>query len=815
LKKRIHLLTHVIMILLITLILFPVVWVVMTSIRRDNAAFSPKLFSSNITLQHYKDLVIPPKNVPVLISELGDAVSLSKPFKSNIEKTAGIIESDIQRLFDYISDTENVSKKLERSADYLEKDAKSSARKTLETFRMLLPDILKTPEKIDPISAIYVEKHLGKNGSWIKSLVSEKDYSEYEKSIGSLLKKEEYLRKSMEKLKTEIISLKDQLSKESMKVVNILSEIEIIESDLKKINNILKSLLKIPEGTHPNLENILTDAESLLKKTENFRDLVELKETLVNIIQNLKSLRISRDSEDAFKSVKLQLSTAIRDAEIQVDELNEVYEKMINLEKQLSSKIKEYEIVQKDLADVMENIKKFQRGHLEDIRNAYLAYLRWRLLGIANFPEMIQKWESDSIADIAKIFGIRTFINVKKCLIKMRKLKREDLDRKKKECTVKIMKEIDDITVLSKLNNSIRKELSYLESFGIADTQLTVMMNDSEWASDYLKFKNSSKNLISYLQILSEKLRKEVRSLSNRWRALLDISKSGIPVVPSEVTEMNELLSTVYESKVSGALGITIREAIALENDFPVERDRKIFKEIDSMLYSLQQIWKKKPKHFFLRWVMNSVIVAGVVAIITTIITALAAYPFSRMRFLGRRYGIMALLLIQMFPSIMYMVALYGMLAFLGKIIPWIGLDTLGGLIFVYLGNIAFNMFLIKGFYDTIPSSLEESAMIDGATRFQTFWRIILPLAKPILAVVLILTFMGTFNEYVLARIILQDVKKYTYALGLWQFTVGPFETEWGLFTAAALLGMIPMVALFLSMQRFLISGLTKGAVKG
>ena len=161
----------------------------------------------------------------------------------------------------------------------------------------------------------------------------------------------------------------------------------------------------------------------------------------------------------------------------------------------------------------------------------------------------------------------------------------------------------------------------------------------------------------------------------------------------------------------------------------------------------------------------------------------------------------------------MFMVALYALLQFLGSVVPFLGLNTLGGLIFVYSGGIAFNIWLIKGYYDTISNSLEEAAMIDGATKFQAFTKVILPLARPILAVVAILTFMNIFNEYLIARIILQDMNKWTYAVGLWQFS-GRFETSWGPFTAAALIGAVPMVIFFLVLQDYIVGGLTQGGVK-
>lgn len=266
---------------------------------------------------------------------------------------------------------------------------------------------------------------------------------------------------------------------------------------------------------------------------------------------------------------------------------------------------------------------------------------------------------------------------------------------------------------------------------------------------------------------------------------------------------------------VGSNISVVSRKAGDLMDTIPYRELKKDLNSVDKELFRINQIWTQKTKHYFLRWVKNSIVVAGVAALITTFVCSLAAYPFSRMRFWGRKYGILAMLLIQMFPSAVYMIAVYSLLNLLGKFIPLLGLDTLTGLTFIYLGNIAYNVYLIKGYYDTIPSSLEESAMIDGATRFQTFYKIVIPLALPILTVVVILTFMNIFNEFVFARIILQDAKNYTYAIGLWTFSSGPYQTEWGLFTAAALLGMLPMTVLFLSLQKYIVSGLTKGAVKG
>ncbi len=169
-----------------------------------------------------------------------------------------------------------------------------------------------------------------------------------------------------------------------------------------------------------------------------------------------------------------------------------------------------------------------------------------------------------------------------------------------------------------------------------------------------------------------------------------------------------------------------------------------------------------------------------------------------------------------MFPTMMAMVALYLLLNFIGKFFPPLGLNTLGGLTFLYIGGgIAFNAWLIKGFFDAIPRELEEAAMVDGATRFQTFWKVVLPLSAPVLAVTTILGFVGNYGDYILASIVLTGINHYTYAVGLQTFSTSQYSTNWGLMTAAALIGMIPILAIFLGLQRFIVGGLTQGSVKG
>lgn len=222
------------------------------------------------------------------------------------------------------------------------------------------------------------------------------------------------------------------------------------------------------------------------------------------------------------------------------------------------------------------------------------------------------------------------------------------------------------------------------------------------------------------------------------------------------------------------------------------------------------------PQHPFPIWLLNSVKVSGLTALFAVCLTALAAYTFSRFRFRGRRGGLLALLLVQMFPQMLAMVAIYLLLHRLGELVPAIGLNTHIGLIMVYLGGaVGFNTWLMKGYFDTIPRSLEESAMIDGATHFQAFTRIILPLARPILVVVFILQFIATYSDYILASILLTGVQRYTLAVGLRLFITGQYTTRWGTFAAAALLGALPIMLVFYFLQDQLISGLTRGAIKG
>lgn len=219
----------------------------------------------------------------------------------------------------------------------------------------------------------------------------------------------------------------------------------------------------------------------------------------------------------------------------------------------------------------------------------------------------------------------------------------------------------------------------------------------------------------------------------------------------------------------------------------------------------------------FWRWFLNSMMVGVVTALCTVALCAWAAYAFSRLRFKGRRPGMLALLLIQMFPNLLAMVALFLFMTRVKTMFPSVGLGTTWGLIMIYLGGaLGVNTWLMKGFFDTIPFELDESAKVDGCTHAQAFYKVILPLAAPVLAVIGLLSFIASQAEFLLADVILgQNQDQRTLAVGLSRYILAGFDSNWGPFAAGALIGAVPVVILFLFLQRFIVSGLTTGAVKG
>jgi arabinogalactan oligomer/maltooligosaccharide transport system permease protein len=222
----------------------------------------------------------------------------------------------------------------------------------------------------------------------------------------------------------------------------------------------------------------------------------------------------------------------------------------------------------------------------------------------------------------------------------------------------------------------------------------------------------------------------------------------------------------------------------------------------------------------FPTWVKNSAIVCFSVAAISTLCSGLMGYAFSRMRFRGRRYGLMTLLMIQIFPTVLAIPAYYYLLLWLqnhftvgGHIV--IGLGTYQGLVLVLAGgSLAFNAWLFKGYLDNLPRELEEAAFVDGAKRLQVLRHVVLPLAKPIVATIFLFTFIGMYSEYAVTSIVMNDSAHYTLPVGMRGFVFNEFSQNWTIFAAGAVVASVPIMLVFLAMQRYLVSGLARGAVK-
>jgi arabinogalactan oligomer/maltooligosaccharide transport system permease protein len=225
----------------------------------------------------------------------------------------------------------------------------------------------------------------------------------------------------------------------------------------------------------------------------------------------------------------------------------------------------------------------------------------------------------------------------------------------------------------------------------------------------------------------------------------------------------------------------------------------------DWTIASYVQLFTEQP---FLRWLVNSLIVAVGVTVTGVILAAIGGYAFSRFRFVGRSATMLAILTTQMFPATMLLLPLYIVIAKLHLINTYVGL-----MVFYVSTALPFCVWQMKGFYDTIPASLEEAARIDGCTRGTAFWRVILPLAVPGLVITALFSFMAAWSEYIVAAQVMQDEDMFTLPLGLKSFQAS-MSTQWGLYAAASILVSLPVVIAFLMLSKFLVSGLTLGSVK-
>jgi arabinogalactan oligomer/maltooligosaccharide transport system permease protein len=277
---------------------------------------------------------------------------------------------------------------------------------------------------------------------------------------------------------------------------------------------------------------------------------------------------------------------------------------------------------------------------------------------------------------------------------------------------------------------------------------------------------------------------------SNLWRHVLVISVCLFSLFPLYLVVISSFNST---------------GSLRLDSFIPREISFANYK----MLFS-------DPAIPYLTWMKNSLVIAGATAVLSVTIGSASAFAFSRLNFKGRKTGIQMLLLVQMFPAILAISAVYVIMERIYTFAPSIGLGTQSGLLLIYLGGaMGVNIWLLKGFVDSIPKELDEAAKIDGASAVQTYWLIFMPLAAPVLAVVSLLSFIGTFNEFILARLFLVDMESRTVAVGLQQFIGGQYSENWGPFAAGSIIASVPIVIIFLSLQKYIVNGLTAGSVKG
>jgi arabinogalactan oligomer/maltooligosaccharide transport system permease protein len=217
------------------------------------------------------------------------------------------------------------------------------------------------------------------------------------------------------------------------------------------------------------------------------------------------------------------------------------------------------------------------------------------------------------------------------------------------------------------------------------------------------------------------------------------------------------------------------------------------------------QLFTEQP---FLRWLGNSLLVAALVTVTGVALASIGGYAFSRFRFVGRKATMLAILTTQMFPATMLLLPLYILIAKLGLVNTYLGL-----MVFYTSTALPFCVWQMKGFYDTIPASLEEAARIDGCGRAQAFWSVILPLATPGLVITALFSFMTAWSEYIVAAQVMQDEEMFTLPLGIKSFQAS-LSSQWGLYAAASILVSIPVVVVFLMLSKYLVSGLTLGSVK-
>lgn len=285
-----------------------------------------------------------------------------------------------------------------------------------------------------------------------------------------------------------------------------------------------------------------------------------------------------------------------------------------------------------------------------------------------------------------------------------------------------------------------------------------------------------------------------------------------IPHLPLHIILIVATLTTVYPVLWVITIAFSGKQNLAIVDVGP---DPTFFDRLRAVIpwperWSFSNFVSVMTDQPFARWLLNSVIVATATTVVGVALACTAAYAFSRFKFPGRRAGMMSFLVSQMFPGTLMLIPLYII------IVKWLNLGTSYlGLVIVYATtSVPFSVWMLKGYFDTIPKELEEAATIEGASPGQIFWRIVLPLAKPAVAIVALFSFMQSWNEFILAATFMDSETMYTAPVGL-RFFVGGFSQQWGYFAAGSIIVSLPIVFLFLYLQKYLVSGLTAGSVKG
>ncbi len=918
-RKR-YWLRHLILIIVLAIVLFPMLWLVTTSLRRDQAAFSSKLFSSRLTLQHYRNLIFPERSVPRLVLDMQSAVYRTGEYREKSEES--IIKSVtgfLAKLDSLLEESSGISRTVSTGFDNVWAAMKTEGQSEMiaEMERLRIIDLEKFSETmrgldVSPESSgyraalatvlpshpllsdgymFYLEQ-LGERAETVReyaeaykesvsfvlnqrdvlvNLLEESDFPDKEQTLELLGTAEEFItadsidysswrRREERRLDRNIAALEDVVEAGQFDLIN--AEWEAFSDTFVSASEIWESLQQASRQLIEELEQeqiaFLGEAPQLYQSAletiqESEHSITQLESEIATIRSAITELRLVLDmispvvvpEAEKLRALQASVNRALQKPPVEqpapgtmlalMEELSRASENLrVSLLQLKTAEFDDKEVVShlEELSSYLtwyeERSQELLSRHLDpDIRRAF-EIIRVSITGIRRvMPGLLDA--SEQFASMKETLNEKTSVlederneiqDAEALLVSLK----EDAEKRTGELSLYERYARLDLASFRASESIHSRETAqlYYDRVGpiaapLFDQRASRRYRAITWFNDFERAYADAQEgtlvlnqMIDDISTMKEELEAKIfdyihlRAMGasftlEDFEEIINVYNRAFPTFNARYQRASRLLSELLESPTS----------------YSTELSRDL-RRLDSALFRANQVWAQKEMtyFYFMRWLLNSIIVALTVALIMVAASAFAAYPFSRMRFFGRKQGLLALLLIQMFPSVMFMIALYALLQFLGRYIPMLGLDTLGGLILVYSGGIAFNIWLIKGYFDTIPDTLEEAALIDGATRFQTFYKIVIPLARPILAVIAILTFMSIFNEFVLAKIMLQSINRWTYAVGLWQFS-GRFETAWGPFTAAALVGAVPMLLFFLILQDYIVGGLTKGAVKG